>query len=203
MATQLLEPPFDQREATLDDLLRYDGKAELIDGKIVPLMATGKWPNRIAGRIYSSLERFADETDSGEPYTDNMAFAVEGLSSGRRSFSPDAAYFLGESGGRPMGFAIGAPTFAVEVRSENDYSVSADLAMRDKRAEYFEAGTLIVWDLDPVSRIIRSYHRDNPQSPIEYRSGDVASAGEAVPGWQMAVDDMFRGCPDLKPQDLR
>jgi hypothetical protein len=37
-----------QTAATLDDLYRVEGKAELIDGRIVPLMATGRRPNRVA-----------------------------------------------------------------------------------------------------------------------------------------------------------
>ena len=39
-----------QIAATIDDLYRIDGKAELIDGRIVPLMPTGRLPNRIAFR---------------------------------------------------------------------------------------------------------------------------------------------------------
>ena len=38
--------------ATLADLMATPGKAELIDGSIVPLMATGYLPSRIAARIF-------------------------------------------------------------------------------------------------------------------------------------------------------
>lgn len=41
--------------ATLEDLARTPGKAELIGGRIVPLMPTGLRPNLVAGRIYRSL----------------------------------------------------------------------------------------------------------------------------------------------------
>ncbi len=34
--------------ATLDDLMRYDGNAELIGGRIVTYMATGFRPSRVA-----------------------------------------------------------------------------------------------------------------------------------------------------------
>ena len=64
------------------------------------------------------------------------------LSSGRESFSPDAAYFLGPFPSNPMRFLVGPPIFAVEVRSENDYGPAAEAAMADKRADYFEAGTV-------------------------------------------------------------
>jgi Uma2 family endonuclease len=202
MGTQVLQPQPEEREATLDDLYRFEGKAELIAGRIIPLMATGHLPNRVAGNIYRSLADFADE-HGGEAYTDNIAFAVPALSSGRRSFSPDASYFAGVLEGNPMRFVQGPPTFAVEVRSENDYSSAADIAMRSKRTDYFEAGTLVVWDVDPMIRLVRSYHRDRPHMPSEYRNGDSANAGDAVPEWQIAVADVFRGCPEgLSLQDL-
>jgi hypothetical protein len=43
-------------QATLDDLYREEGKAELIGGRIVRFMATGFKPGRIGGRIFASLD---------------------------------------------------------------------------------------------------------------------------------------------------
>ena len=40
-----------QARATLDDLYRTPGKAELIGGRIREFMATGHIPNRVAFRI--------------------------------------------------------------------------------------------------------------------------------------------------------
>src|SRR4051812_7691919 len=103
--------------ATLDDLYRVAGKAELIAGRIVPLMPTGRRPNRIAFRIVKSLDSHTEETGRSETYTDNMGFAVPNPSSGRESFSPDASYYSGPFPANPMRFLEGPPTFAVEVRS--------------------------------------------------------------------------------------
>jgi Uma2 family endonuclease len=109
-----------QTAATLDDLYEVEGKAELIGGRIVPIMPTGRRPNLIAGRIYRSLAGHVDILGQGEAYTDNMGFAVPELSSGRQSFSPDVSYCVGPFPRNAMRFVKGAPTFAVEVRSEND-----------------------------------------------------------------------------------
>ena len=43
--------------ATLDDLYRTEGKAELIGGRIVQFMASGFLPCRVAKRILISLDR--------------------------------------------------------------------------------------------------------------------------------------------------
>lgn len=180
-----------QTVATLDDLYRVEGKAELIAGRIVPLMATGRLPNRVAFRICRSLDDYAEATGRGEAYTDNMGFAVPPLSSGRESFSPDASFFFGPFPANVMRFLEGPPAFAVEVRSENDYGDAAEDAMAAKRADYFEAGTSVVWDVDPVARHILKYRATAPDRPEVFILGQDADAEPAVPGWRIAVDRIF------------
>ena len=91
-----------------------------------------------------------------------------------------------------MRFPEGAPIFAVEVRSENDYGPAAERAMQAKRADYFACGTLVVWDVDLLSPdVIKVYRASDPEHPTIYRRGDMAEAEPAAPGWQMPVDDLF------------
>ena len=180
-----------QTAATIEDLYRVDGKAELIGGRIVPLMPTGRRPNRIAFRIAKSLDNHAEATHQGEAYTDNMGFAVPRLSSGRESFSPDASYYLGPFPSNEMRFIKGPPVFAVEVRSENDYGEPAEERRAANRADYFEAGTVIVWDVDPPAQVIRSYSQQNPDHPKVFDLGQEADAEPAVPGWRIPLDRIF------------
>lgn len=177
-------------EATLEDLYREPGKAELIDGRIVRFMATGYRPGRIAGRIFRSLDDHAETTSIGVALTDNVGFAVGRLRSGRQSFSPDAAFYAGPLPENEMRFIEGPPTLAVEVRSENDYGEAAEEAMARKRDDYFEAGTEVVWDVDPIDEAIRSYRKDGPR-PFVFRRGEAAHAEPAVPGWSVPVDRIF------------
>ena len=91
-----------------------------------------------------------------------------------------------------MAFVQGAPAFAVEVRSEGDYGRRAERAMARKRADYFAAGTRVVWDVDLLSPdVIKSYPASDPRNPIIYRRGDIANAEPAVPGWTFPVDELF------------
>jgi Uma2 family endonuclease len=90
-----------------------------------------------------------------------------------------------------MRFIDGPPTFAAEVRSEGDYGPAADRAYAAERADYFEAGTLVVWDVDPVGEVIRSYRHDRPDAPDTFSRGQDADAEPAVPGWRAAVDALF------------
>jgi Uma2 family endonuclease len=180
-----------QAKATLDDLHRVEGKAELISGRIVHLMPTGYKPNRVAGVIYRSLDDHAMAAGRGVAFTDNMGFAVPELSSGRQSFSPDSSYYIGPLPQDDMDFVEGPPTLAVEVRSKSDYGASAEAKMAAKRADYFEAGTKVVWDVDPEAQLIRSYRSPTPDRPTVFSAGQIADAERAVPGWRLPVDCVF------------
>ena len=180
-----------QVAATLDDLYGVEGKAELINGRIVHLMPTGFRPGRVGARIFRSLDDRAEAVGRGVALPDNVGFAVPMLSSGRESFSPDAAYFLGPLPSNPMRFLPGPPTFAAEVRSENDYGDAAEAKMDAKRADYFEAGTEVVWDVDPVNEVIRKYRRSFPDRAEVFIRGQQADAEPAVPGWRVGVDRVF------------
>ncbi|PDW00646.1 Uma2 family endonuclease [Candidatus Viridilinea mediisalina] len=185
--------------ATIDALARVaeHGKAELIDGVVVEISPTGFLPNYVAGEIYSSLREYARRTRSGYAIGDNAGFVVH--LPHRQSFSPDAAFYTGLPTG--MRFLEGAPVFAVEVRSENDYGKQAERELAEKRADYFATGTLVIWDVDVLSDdIVRVYRADAPEIPTIYRRGDSAEAEPAVPGWSLAVDDLFPYYPTSTQQ---
>ncbi len=90
-----------------------------------------------------------------------------------------------------MKFYQGAPVFAVEVRSEGDYGPRAEREMAAKRADYFAAGTLVVWDVDLLSKNVVRVYRASETEPTIYRRGQLAEAEPAVPGWTMPVDALF------------
>jgi Uma2 family endonuclease len=178
------------RRATLADLARAEGKAELVGGRLVQLMPTGIRPNEIGGNIYVSLRDYARQTGRGKVFMDNIGYTVPVLPSGRESFSPDASYYAGVLPANLMRFVEGPPTFAAEVRSENSYGPAAVAEMAAKRDDYFQAGTQVVWDVDPLAETITCYRANDP-NPAVFRRGDVADAEHAVPGWRIPVDEVF------------
>ena len=175
-------------QATIEDLYRVSGKAEIVNGELRLMSPTGDLPGRAALRIAVSLDTHAERTGAGRVYGDNVGFMVNLPK--RRSFSPDAALYVGpRTGGK---FLEGAPVFAVEVRSEGDYGPQAEQDMAAKRRDYFAAGTLVVWDVDVLkSESVRVYRASDPDNPTVYRRGEVAEAEPAVPGWTMPVEDLF------------
>ena len=90
-----------------------------------------------------------------------------------------------------MRFVSRPPTLAVEVRSEHDYGPAAENEIAAKRRDYFEAGTKVMWDVDSVAKLIRSYRADAPEEPTVFARGQLAHAEPAVPGWRIDVDKIF------------
>ena len=179
-------------EATIDDLYKVEGKAELVNGEIILMSPTGKLPGYAGDVIFASLYNYTKRRKVGRAIGDNKSFVVN--LPHRRSFSPDAAYSLVTDADRKFGmdFYKGAPIFAVEVRSKGDYSPRAERRMAAKRDEYFAAGTLVVWDVGLLSDlVVRVYRLGEPDRPTFYKNGEIAEAEPAVPGWTMPVDDLF------------
>lgn len=176
--------------ATIDDLYRTSGKAELVDGELVLMSPTGFLPGRAGGAVYRSLVAYEEATGRGYAIPDNVAFVVN--LPRRKSFSPDAAFYVGT----PIDakFLDGAPLFAVEVRSEGDYGAAVEKRLAQKRDDYFAAGTSVVWDADVLrDEVIRCYSADRPAEARLFRRGEIADAEPALPGWRIPVDDLFKG----------
>jgi Uma2 family endonuclease len=177
-------------QATIEDLYHVpeNGKAEIVNGELRLMSPTGALPSRASGEIFVSLRAYARSTVVGHAYPDNAGFVVD--LPNRKTFSPDVAYYLGpDTRGK---FLQGAPVFAVEVRSEDDYGPVAEREMAANRRDYFAAVTQVVWDVDVLrSETVSVYRATDPSNPTVYRRGQHAEAEPAVPGWTMPVDDLF------------
>jgi Uma2 family endonuclease len=174
-------------EQLIADLYKVEGKAEIVDGRIVMMSPTGDMPSSAAFAIASRLREYARQF-GGRAYGDNVAFLV--ALPNRKSFSPDAAYYTGPR--TQMKFLSEAPVFAAEVRSNGDYGPGAERKMAKKRADYFAAGTKVVWDVDLLSEdVVVVYRAAAPEERTVYRRGETAEAEPAVPGWTFQVDELF------------
>lgn len=49
-----------------------------------------------------------------------------------------------------------------------------------------------MWDVDLLNPdVIKSYLASDADKPIIFQRGEIANAGDAMPGWSMPVDDLF------------
>lgn len=185
---KLLQKTAKTTKELIAELYRINGKAEIFNGEIVKFMSTGDEPGIASDNILVSLKIYQRQNPFGKAYGDNKGFLVN--LPNRKSFSPDACFFVGERSG--MRFLNGAPVFAVEIRSENDYGKKAEREIANKRQDYFAAGTEIVWDVDLQSdEVIKSFHRHAPDEAKIFRRGEIADAEPVLPGWTITVDELF------------
>lgn len=177
--------------ATAEDLMRTEKKAELVAGRIIRFPLMGYSPGQATGEIARSLYDFAERHKAGKAFGPCLAYVVPVLQSGRQSFCPDASYHFGPWPDDPRSYIPAAPTFAVEVKVAEDYESDTEPYRAARRADYSLAGTLVVWDVDPDAETVARYTAANPTNPTVFRRGDVADAEPALPGWRLAVDDIF------------
>ena len=176
------------RAPTIDDLYHVEDKAELVNGEIVVMPVGGGLHGFAEMEVLVSLHAYVGRTGRGYAIGDSVGFVVN--LPNRRSFCPDGAYWTGAPPTRR--FYQGAPVFALEVRSEEDYGPVAERRLAAKRADYFAAGSLVVWDVDVLrARVVSVYRASDPAAPTVYRKGDTAEAEPAVPGWSMPVAHLF------------
>ena len=180
-----------ERRATLHDLMGIKGKNELIDGVIVYYPPFEVRASVVKTRIMMSLWDFSKLSKCGKVFSTSLGYAVPRLSSGRESFSADLSFYIGPPSKNPMWFVEGPPTFAVEMRRWMDPKSLSDEHRVAKRRDYFEAGTLVVWDVDLLEEVIYCHRRDS-NAVIVYQPDAIADAEPAVPGWSMAVEEIFR-----------
>jgi Uma2 family endonuclease len=185
------EQPVDSEwEATVNDLKEasLEGQVELVDGKMIQLPFHTLGEARTIANILVSLMRYEDHLGTDGALSSTTVYVVD--LPHRKTFSPDVSFTVAFPED-PMGFIPGAPIFAAEVRAPDELTAAADFLFATERSDYFAAGTDVVWDVDPWNETVKSYSATHPEEPINYRRGMIADAEPALPGWALAVADVF------------
>jgi Uma2 family endonuclease len=180
-----------ERLITGEELFRSPnlGPCELVDGRIVPLRPTGRIHGRPEARLTSRLLNFVESHDKGEVLAGEIGIYV------RRN--PDTVrmadiVFISHSRMarcKAEGYLDVAPEIVVEALSPNDRQ--GDLA--EKIQDYFSAGVDRVWVLDSRQRCISVYR--SVSDVQELRPGDVLTEEDLLPGFRLAVGDLFDKLP--------
>ncbi len=162
------------------------GRCELVDGRLVMKSPTGYGHSVIEMNVGWVLKTYADVHKSGKVGVGEVGIFI------RRD--PDtirAAHVFFISNERyarraAQGFLDIAPELVVEVLSPEDRWSEV---MR-KLADYFEAGVLLVWVVDPAMESIFAY-RSLTGVKI-FRAGDTVVEEEILPGFFIPVADIFK-----------
>ena len=174
---------------TADDLLRMpdDGNQyELVKGKLVCMSASSSRPAIVAANVTISAGSFIRQNRLGACGGADWGFRLSSNPDTVRA--PDFAFVRAEripASGIPDGFWEGAPDLAVEIISpSNRFS-----DMMRKAIEYLEAGTRLVWIIDPEDRSATILHPDG--RPIRIDEDGVLDGEDILAGFVLPLRDVL------------
>ena len=187
-----MEPAPSTRESTQpvtgDELMRMPGldPCELVAGRVVPMTPTNPTHGRIEVNVAVALQHFVR--------TQNLGVVMAGEVGVFTARNPDTVraadvLFLSHERDarrvRRQGFLDVAPELTVEILSPTDRPDQ----VRRKLAEYFAAGVLQVWVIDPATRTVQVH--DGRGEPLSLAPGAVLTGGDVLPGFELSVEDIF------------
>ena len=181
---------------TAEEMLAYDvpnTRVELVRGRLVVRDAPGVRHGEHAARMVFALmshlargrESAGSERTDGRVVTCDTGFILaRGPDTVR---CPDVAYVSRERmpGVSPDGYGEFAPDIVVEIRSPSDRA-GAVLA---KVVDYLDAGSRLVWVVDPARQQVTVYREDGSQAILG--NTDVLDGGEVLVGFTYSLSALF------------
>ena len=167
---------------TAEEFLENDVPGyEYAKGELIPMSPATRRHGKISINIIRYLDRHVYENELGELYTAETIFQV-----GDRMMKPDVAFVSTDrlDVDEDKTFPI-PPDLAIEVISPTD----VHYRIVRKALDYLDAGTRLVWILDPVAKAVTVYRS---KSDIETLTHDAMLTGEdVVPGFTCSVGQLF------------
>jgi Uma2 family endonuclease len=181
-----LDPP--PGLATEADVLEAERKhnilCELVDGVLVE-KGMGYGESVLAGALIEILRRFVKPRKLGVVSApDGMIRLFPGLVR-----IPDVSFaswdrFPNRKFPKSPVPAL-VPELVIEVLSESNTPAE----MEGKRAEYFEAGVQVIWEVDPASRTVGVYTADRVVKMLD--ATQTLDGGDLLPGFSLVLAELF------------
>jgi Uma2 family endonuclease len=171
---------------TADELLRAGdiGRCELVRGRLVMMNPTGYDHGRVTTTLTLAIGNHVRSHGLGTVCTGEPGFVLSRDPDTVRA--PDVAFVrAGREPATSRGFFPGPPDLAVEVLSPDDRPGY----VREKVAEWLEAGTRAVWVVDPRKRTV-TVHGPAAETRV-LRDTDTLRGGDVLPGFAVAVREIF------------
>ncbi len=173
---------------TAEELLRMpkDGyRYDLVRGALRKMAPVGHSGGFYELGIGASLFLFVEANGLDRAYGGNTGFLLE--RNPDYVLAPDAAFVRQErvdAVGDAAGYFPGAPDLAVEVISPIDRYAEVEA----KVSEWLSVGVRMVIAVNPRDHTVSVHTPDSAETLTE---ADTLDGGDVVPGWRLAVADIF------------
>ncbi len=173
---------------TAHDLLIMPGddfRYELVRGELRRMAPAGHEHGGVAMNIAAPLGMYVKQQSLGRVYAAETGFILSRDPDTVRA--PDVAFVSKErlADLNRKGYFPGAPDLAVEVVSPNDVYAEVE----EKVAEWLGSGTKLAWVVNPRQRTLKVYRSLTDLTVLT--EDDGLDGGETVPGWRLAVKEVF------------
>lgn len=180
---------FQPYPATVEDLIELQNREsrlfELVDGFLVEKVM-GLRESLVAAAIVEYLRAYVNPRRLGFVTSpDGMMTVLPGV-----IYEPDVAFIRREQMPNGVGAAAAPevyPDLAVEVLSPGN----TKREMAEKRRGYFEAGTSVVWMVDPATRTVAIHLPEDPENPRLVSEDETIAGDPVLPGFAVQVAKFF------------
>jgi Uma2 family endonuclease len=182
---------------TAEALLTYqqpdNKRTELVRGRLVVREPPGMFHGQYAARVVVAISNYLtrDRASCGAEQTRGRVLTCDpGFTLARNPDTvraPDVAYVSRArwAGPMPHGYGEFAPDLAVEIQSPNDRP-GAVLA---KVGDWLNAGSLLVWVIDPIRRSVAIYRADGSHALLN--DAESLEGGDVLPGFSYALAELL------------
>ena len=169
-------------EMTLEDFLESDLEGyEYVKGELIPMPAASAEHGIVSARVFLHLGLYVRENQLGEVVTPDTGFQV-----GERVLKPDIAFISSAHLPDDLSKAFPVPPdLAIEVVSPSD----AFRRVIEKAFAYIEAGTQIVWVIEPGSKTVTVYRSETDIKLLTRE--DTLTGEDVLEGFSCQVAQLF------------
>jgi Uma2 family endonuclease len=159
-----------------------DLQMELVDGEIIVMSPSGYESEEVGTRFSTLLNTWVMPRQVGRVTGSNAGFILPNSD----TRAPDVSFVAADRLRRaPRSFAELTPDLMVEVKSPTD-SLSK---LRAKIQSFLSLGSKVGILIDPEQRTVEIYRPD--RDVITLGDGDRLTVPELLPGWEIAVSDLW------------
>lgn len=162
--------------------LGNDYRVELVEGRISVMSPSGYESAEVAFRFGRRLADWVEPKQVGRVTVSSAGFTLPDSN----TRAPDVSFVRAERLRRaPRSFAQLAPDLMVEVKSPSD-SVND---LENKITNFLQQGTEIGILINPEESTVKVFQTN--KEPVTLQDGDVLTLPNLLPGWSVAVSELW------------
>ena len=180
-STRLTVADLEQLQGILCEA-HLDYQLELVDGKIIIMGPSDIVSSEIGAELVSLLRNWVKPRKLGRVFESSGGFILPNSN----VTAPDVSFVTADRLKQSKRyFAELVPDLVVEIKSQSDRLKP----LREKIQSFIKSGAKVGILIDPDKRTVTIY--TPTAEPVVLRDGDIISIPELLPGWEIAVTELW------------